>query len=468
LSRELEEHERAWDRHALEQERARALIACTLVITLMPAWSVFDFWLEPDHAPWFLVIRLAVSLVGAGAYVVNHRAARSRVARIAMLVAALATGIAIAYFIARIDAHYVVYVVGFSLVFWSFGPLLAWPWAYTAGTYVVILAVHVGFRLAGRGAAADTATFYGLFAYLASAAIVSTMVSLVRRRLEYQAFVASYKLSRRNAELATALATLRDAQERFVATEKLSALGRLIAQLSHEINNPVNVLQNNLGPVAEYVASFDEVLELAAKRDGDATGPLMTRWKELDLDFVRGDIKEAIATMVAAAERIRTIQQDLRSFLRGDSQTPTEADFNAGVRSTVTMLRRNLPARVELVEQYGELPPAQFHTGQVNQVTLNLLQNAIDAVGGEGRIEVATRLDGGELVLSVTDTGPGVSEDARTHMFEPFFTTKDIGKGTGLGLATCYQIIRAHGGTIVLDEGYDTGARFVVRLPAAR
>jgi signal transduction histidine kinase len=443
----------AWDRHVRQRERAGALIACALTFVLVPLWNVADRILEPALADAFLIARAAVIAITVGAYVVIRRTERTGVARAAMFVSAFSTGLACACFVASSGAGYVAYSVGFSLVFWGFGLVLRWPWSYTASLYAAILAVHVVLELAPRHA--DAGLVWGLFAYLASAALIATAISSLRRRLEYQAFDASYQLECKNREL-------RAAQEMLVANEKLSALGRLITQLSHEINNPVNVLQNNLGPVGEYLASLEAVLDRAAQLDDTE---LARRWRELDIDFVRTDMKDALAMMVTAAERIRALQDELRSFMRGDQEQPVDADFNTGVRSTVAMLRRNLPPATELVERYGELPPSRFHPGQLKQVTLNLLQNALDAVGDGGRIEVETRIDRDELLLSVADTGPGVPDAAKRHLFEPFFTTKEVGKGTGLGLATCYQIMRAHGGSIALDEAYDAGARFVVRLP---
>ncbi|HYU14935.1 MAG TPA: ATP-binding protein [Candidatus Acidoferrum sp.] len=293
---------------------------------------------------------------------------------------------------------------------------------------------------------------------------LSVMVWFVHASLHGQ-FLLSLKLESRNRDLAAALASLKAAQERLVANEKLSALGRLIAQLSHEINNPVNVIANNLDPVAGYLTSLEEVLDIARRPRPDAPGELLERWRALDIDFIRTDMRDALASMEMATTRIRAIQDDLRAFLRRDTDSRPEADLNVGVRSTVALMTRHLGSNVVVIEHYGELPLARFHAGQLSQVTLNLLQNAIDAVGAAGRIEIETQVEPDWLVLSVTDSGPGLSETARRHLFEPFYTTKGVGRGTGLGLATCYQIVRAHGGTISLDEAHRCGARFVVKLP---
>jgi signal transduction histidine kinase len=143
-------------------------------------------------------------------------------------------------------------------------------------------------------------------------------------------------------------------------------------------------------------------------------------------------------------------------------------DLNDGLRATVNMFRRSLPREIPIEVQCGELPPLRFQPGQMNQVFFNLIQNAVDALEGAaapGSITVRTDLDGPWARVMVEDTGPGVSAWAREHLFEPFFTTKPAGKGTGLGLATSYQIVTRHRGRIELDESYRSGARFVVRIP---
>lgn len=450
--------DRAWEAYSARSERTGFRVATVLVILILPAWSLIDYWLERAHAVEFLAIRLGAAAIAILAALVLQRSASASAARLAMVVEVLAVGISVAY-LTVVAEHTSLYMVGFSLIFWGFGLLLTWRWPLPAMCFAAIHIVHLAMWLRSAEVV-PASTFLGLFAYLVSATTICIGLGIARGRLEHVAFVSGFELERRNHELAAALKTLQTAQERLVATEKLTALGSLMAQLSHEINNPVNVIQNNIEPIGDHLDSIDSVLDLSRTHTDVAA-----RWGELDLDFVRADLRDALAAMAVAADRIHTIQNDLRAFMREGPSTPTEGDFNAGVRATVTMLRRNFGKRTELVERYGELPRARFHAGQLNQVTLNLLQNALDAIGDAGRIEVETRIDGNMLVLAISDTGPGIPEATRRRLFEPFFTTKDVGKGTGLGLATCYQIMRAHRGSIMLDENYCAGARFVVRLP---
>jgi signal transduction histidine kinase len=290
-------------------------------------------------------------------------------------------------------------------------------------------------------------------------------VNGLRRRLERRAFLAAAEVELKNRHLGVALERLKDAQARFVATEKLSAVGRLLAQLSHEINNPMHVVQSNLEPVAEHAQALVRVADLARSVDGPAGVAVQQAWRDADLDFVRTDISAALDDMRTACGRIKGLHLELRAFLRGDSPLAIEADLNDSVKTTVALCRRNLPRGVQLVEQYGEVPKLLLVPGQLGQVVLNLVQNALDAVGAEGSVEVGTRLDGGAVELWVADTGPGLAPEARARLFEPFFTTKPVGQGTGLGLATSYQIIAQHGGTLELDGQGQRGTKFVARLP---
>jgi signal transduction histidine kinase len=177
------------------------------------------------------------------------------------------------------------------------------------------------------------------------------------------------------------------------------------------------------------------------------------------------DAPDAVDTIQEAADRIVRIHSDLKAFIRGEVQEVGLADLNAGIRTTVAMMRRNLPTHVTLSTNLGELPLVRCRPGPLNQVFFNLLKNALDSVGNEGEIRVATRVVDGDIEVVVEDNGVGLPAEIREHVFEPFFTTKEIGKGTGLGLAVCYQVMEQHGGSIRLDMSYKSGARFVLTLP---
>jgi signal transduction histidine kinase/ligand-binding sensor domain-containing protein len=281
------------------------------------------------------------------------------------------------------------------------------------------------------------------------------------------------RLQRRNAELERLVrartAELDRARERVAQAEKLSAMGQLLARLSHEINNPLTAIHNNLPPVREYFEALSEMLrccreQLAAHPDGAREFERL--WREKELDFVLQDTPEALETMRYATERIRSMQADLRAFLRGERPALESGDLNEVVQETVELLRRALPPGARVAVQYGEVPRFCFHRGQLGQVLLNLLRNALDAMGEQGEVRVSTGVRDGMAELVVADDGPGIPPELRSRVFEPFFTTKDVGKGTGLGLAICRQLVTEnHEGTLELDASVERGACFRVRLP---
>ncbi|WNG43078.1 hypothetical protein F0U60_02440 [Archangium minus] len=282
-------------------------------------------------------------------------------------------------------------------------------------------------------------------------------------------------LKRENVELERLVqartAELERAREKVIQVEKLSAMGQLLARLSHEINNPLTAIHNNLPPVREYFEQMEEVLRLCRERlsvhpeDAEVVERL---WKEVDIDFVLQDTPEALEAMRHATERIRSIQADLRAFLRGDRPRLEPDDLNQMVQETAELVRRSLPRGARVEVRCGEVPRFSFHKGQLGQVLLNLMRNAFDAMGNEGEVRVSTAVRDGMVELVVADDGPGIPLELRERIFEPFFSTKDVGKGSGLGLAICQQIVTEnHGGTLALDTSVARGACFRVRLPLA-
>ena len=309
--------------------------------------------------------------------------------------------------------------------------------------------------------------------YAAVAAFVAAVVSRDSRRLVLRAALeatARQRLQRENrAEQA-----LRAAEARLHEAEKLSALGRMLAQLSHEINNPVNVIGNNVPPMQEYLTALCETLAAYRATEAQLAPADRARLAALraqhDLDFVVDDFGKALSIVGVASERMGAIHRDLSVFLRASSQPHTPRDVNQAARDAVLLCEGRLPRGARIVPEYGELPKVPLREGQLQQVLVNLLNNAADAIDPGGEIRLRTevvRTDAGDRAqITITDTGPGVPESLRARIFEPFFTTKDIGKGTGLGLAICTQIVREqHGGDLTLDGDYTGGARFVIRLP---
>jgi signal transduction histidine kinase len=266
---------------------------------------------------------------------------------------------------------------------------------------------------------------------------------------------------------------LREVQAKLLESEKTSALGRVLAQVSHEINNPINVIKNNIPPMREYLAALGSMVEVASaavEPSGPRADEVRRARADLDIDFILGDFDGALTVVQAATDRVEGIQSDLRTFLRGEAPKLAPMQLNDALRQTISLLKRSFPQGVAVQVDYGDLPVIVGHQGQLNQVLTNLLQNAADAIGvdgSSGEIVVTTRAHRGGVRVDIADSGPGIRPEIRQRIFEPFFTTKDVGKGTGLGLAVCRQIVvENHGGTIELASAGARGARFILVLPA--
>jgi signal transduction histidine kinase len=307
-------------------------------------------------------------------------------------------------------------------------------------------------------------TWWFRLACIGAGAVLLALVVAAAVRLRSRA------LTRRNAELQTLVGErtreLVAANQKVAEAEKLSALGRLLAQLSHEINNPLNVIHNNIGPLGEYartlVGALAEYEALVA--DPDERAAFAAVRERLELDYVTEDSAAAFAIVEEAIERIAAIHTELKTFMRGEPPPRELVDLEGSVRSTVAMFARALP-KVELVCELGLLPRVRVHLGQIQQTLTNLLQNASDAMGKAGRIELRGRVVGDRVELRISDDGPGIPPAVRARIFEPFFTTKEVGQGLGLGLSICREIMVAHGGYLDLDDSVARGACFVLTLP---
>jgi signal transduction histidine kinase len=454
-----------WTAASVARERQGFALGAIYSAVLVPLWGVFDGLLEPALLRPFLWLRAVDFLLGGVLFVALVRSRGIRAVRLFGGLRPMVSGLVIAFMCPRVSiGHYFPYILGFSLVFWAMSILHTWPARFSISLCGFLLASYFLARsLVGidRPVVDEVAAIF----YLGSTAFMCVLSVENRRRLYYQTFLVNLELNARNHELDATVRSLRETQTRLVEGEKLSALGRLIASLSHEINNPINVLRNNLQPLGQYLGQMSEVLGV-----GRAGGDLAAAWNENDIDFVLRDGAEALGTMSQGIARIQAIHNEMRAFVRGDAPEMQAGDLNEGLRATANMFRRSLPEAISIEVDCALIPAIRFQAGQMNQVFFNLIQNAVDAIEGAGKpgtITLRTEAEPDWVRLVVEDTGPGVSAWAREHLFEPFFTTKALGKGTGLGLATSYQIVQRHRGVIDLDTDYRSGARFVVRLPRA-
>ncbi|NLI46897.1 MAG: HAMP domain-containing protein [Acidobacteria bacterium] len=285
----------------------------------------------------------------------------------------------------------------------------------------------------------------------------------INRDLEVKVRHRTEELEASNRELRQALQDLHDAQDQLVQSEKMASLGRLVAGIAHEIKNPLNFIYGNTRFLDEYADKLGRYL--ARVNAGAAPAELVRLREELRIDFILGDIGGLAANIHEGAERIKTIVDDLRVFSRAPSGEPEEVDLCKVLDMCLNLLRNQYKNRIRIVREYGAIPPARVLVGKMEQVFLNLLSNAIDAIEGEGVIRVRTFTENGRVVIEVADSGPGIPPEHLNRIFDPFFTTKDVGQGTGLGLSLSYSIVQQHGGALRARNGADGGAVFRVELP---
>lgn len=280
------------------------------------------------------------------------------------------------------------------------------------------------------------------------------------------------ELQRRHAELQQAYVRIAGAQEQLLQSEKMASIGQLAAGVAHEINNPIGYVHSNLGTLQEYLRNLISLLDAydrALRGDGDreeAREELDELRARYDLDFVTQDLPELLAESREGIERVRKIVQDLKDFsYAGRGEAWSRVDVHKGLDSTLNIVWNEIKYKARLEKQYGELPEIECLPSELNQVFMNILVNAGQAIPEQGRISLRTGIDGDEVWIEIADTGPGIPEADLPRIFDPFFTTKEVGSGTGLGLSISYGIVAKHHGRIEVDSQVGEGTTFRIVLP---
>ena len=265
---------------------------------------------------------------------------------------------------------------------------------------------------------------------------------------------------------------LKEMQSHLIQSEKMASLGQLAAGVAHEINNPLGYIYSNLNTLQQYIRSLLDVVASAQQSirqlppDNSGLLEFEQLCQNIDLDFMEQDIPDLINEALEGAERAKKIVQDLRNFSRIDKQDVSSFDLEAGINATLNIVNNELKYKAEIVKEFGNIKPFICVGSQINQVILNLLVNAAQAIDDFGKITIRTGYDNHEWVwFEVEDTGKGIPEEIQTKIFDPFFTTKPVGKGTGLGLSLSYKIIQDHKGRIELKSILGQGSKFTVYLP---
>ena len=283
-----------------------------------------------------------------------------------------------------------------------------------------------------------------------------------------------------------ALENLQQAQLQLIQSEKMSALGNLVAGVAHEINNPVGFLKGNLKPAMDGIQDLFGLIDIYQQEYPDQTPAILDEIEAIDLEFLRADLPNLIGSMTEGVDRICNISTSLRTFSRADSDRPLPFNIHEGIDSTILILKHRLKADdtrppIEIVKNYGNLPAIECFAGQLNQVFMNFLANAIDAIeesnygrsyqeiaANQNQITITTAVaeDRFSIVIRIKDNGIGMSESVQQQIFDRSFTTKAVGKGTGLGLAIARQIVlEKHQGTIEVNSALGEGTEFAIALP---
>ena len=306
-----------------------------------------------------------------------------------------------------------------------------------------------------------------------------------KEELEMRVEERTAELQSQTQQLEQAFSELKQAQSNLIHSEKMSFLGQLVAGVAHEINNPINFIYGNITHIRQYANSLVELVNLYQEQYPNPIPIVQEKINYVDLDFIISDLPKILTSMKNGAERILGIVKSLRIFSRHDEAEMKLADIHEGIDSTLMILQSRLNAKpglwsIQVIKEYGNLPQIECYPGQLNQVFMNIIANAIDAFKDDSRsqsiaaneanpriIKISTKLLDSEVVeIRISNNGPEITESVMKQLFNPFFTTKPVGKGTGLGLAIGYQIITVrHQGELQCISAPGQGAEFIIKIP---
>lgn len=279
------------------------------------------------------------------------------------------------------------------------------------------------------------------------------------------------ELEEKNQSLQNLYRTLQETQSQLIQSEKMAGLGQLVAGVAHELNNPISFIYANMKELENYINAIEKILQLILSNmnkphlQEELQRTISQLEKKYDLEFIQKDIHSLINESVEGGRRVKEVVQNLRNFSRLDEGEIKSVDLHEGLNSTLLLLNNEIKNRIEVIKEYGKLPKIECHPGHINQVFMNILINAIQAINGAGKIWISTKILDDQVEILIKDSGKGIPQNIKNKVFDPFFTTKPVGKGTGLGLSISYNIIKNHNGEIYVESEENKGTTFHIKLP---
>jgi signal transduction histidine kinase len=319
---------------------------------------------------------------------------------------------------------------------------------------------------------------------LSSQVAISLENALLYNSVEQKVQERTYELNDKNERLEQTLLELKLTQAQLIQTEKMSSLGQMVAGVAHEINNPVSFIYGNLNPASDYVKDLLKLIELYQHHYPEPADEIIEEIETIELEFLSEDLQKLLDSMKVGAERIRDIVLSLRNFSRLDEAQMKSVNIDEGIDSTVMLLQPRLRKEggrlgIEVIKNYSKLPLITCYASQLNQVFMNILTNAIDALllardcpessHKQPTITISTEVtDRNSAIIRMADSGPGMSSEVLHKIFDPFFTTKPVGSGTGLGLSISHSIVvSSHGGKLSCVSAPGEGTEFIIEIPIA-
>lgn len=304
----------------------------------------------------------------------------------------------------------------------------------------------------------------------------------IRKQMEADLRLSQVRERDRARQVEQTLQQLQQTQSQLIQAEKMSALGSMVAGIAHEINNPISFIYGNVAPAIEYIQDLLELVMLYQQHHNPPDLAIQKHLENIDLDFLIEDLPKLLSSMKMGAERIKEIVKSLRNFSRLDEGEKKPVDIHEGIDNTLLILQHRLKAQsarqaITVEKNYGAIPKIECYAGLMNQVFMNILSNAIDALESchinqnydsskALGIQISSKISPDNfLVISIADNGPGIPEEIKTRLFDPFFTTKPVGKGTGLGLSISYSIVEKHGGQLQCISEVGKGTKFIIQIP---